>query len=89
MSQESKINVYIMAVSFYPPFKKVRLILWVLPCEEHCLVKSKEGTAITYIRNIKINNKKLAKVSHEYSHIEDVEESINEIIFNLKQIVLN
>ena len=52
------------------------------------LLSEIQGTAITYIRNIKINNKKLAKVSHEYSHIEDVEESIHEIILNLKQIVL-
>jgi DNA-directed RNA polymerase subunit alpha len=52
------------------------------------LLSEIQGTAITYIRYIKINNKKLAKVSHEYSHIEDVEESIHEIIFNLKQIVL-
>jgi len=52
------------------------------------LLNEIKGTAITYIRHILINNKKLEKVSHEYSHIEDVEESIHEIIFNLRQIVL-
>lgn len=52
------------------------------------LLSEIQGTAITYIRNILINNKKLEKVSHEYSHIKHVEESIHEIILNLKQIVL-
>nr|YP_010121407.1 RNA polymerase alpha subunit [Isolepis setacea]QRE78404.1 RNA polymerase alpha subunit [Isolepis setacea]ULQ66398.1 RNA polymerase alpha subunit [Isolepis setacea] len=52
------------------------------------LLSEIQGTAITYIKYIQINNKKLEKVSHEYSHIEDVKESIHEIILNLKQIVL-